>query len=308
MKTVFISVLVILLLASCKRSNEKIVGPSICPSESFETVNALVHPVSVNLNTTNATFNAQFNEVVDWSLTIRGTVSQSVKRFSGSSKMIQQTWYGEPDTALFFKAELCEVSLKIACREAIKSSLTITQPSGFANMPNTFLVTNMEGGGSSTIGGPYGDGENDITFGGLIPAPTDPSPQGGGYYYFDCDSINPSYYFGGIYTNGAISLPATWTDPKQVYLNMFLNSDGFKNSDVQILCPGAGGVSYRKTMNWTGWKLLAFPLSEMEIQNPTSVSSLDFGLGSAPNKEKSASMKLDFIIFTYGKPFYKETF
>jgi hypothetical protein len=246
-------------------------------------------------------FNASFNEEVTWTLSIKGKTSKSIKRYSGRSKEINETWYGEPDTAVFFQAEECEVVLKISCKEALTSTFTITAASGFNNMPGTFLVSNFDGGGTSWSAYP----STLLTHNGVIASPSDPSPQGAGYYKIE-GSGALNYYFGGC-GSGPFALPSSWTDPRQVYLNVFLNSDGLTNSQAQITLSGGGGVTYMKTVNWTGWKLVSFKLSEIEIQNPTTVTSLNVGLGSAPDRGTSASVKMDFFIFTYGKPFYKET-
>jgi hypothetical protein len=306
MKKLTILFLGIIFFASCKRAKEEFVGPSICPSSNFKIESSFNHVSTINLASSSMAFTASFNEVVDWTVTIKGQTSKSIKRFSGRSKDINQTWYGEPDTAIFFKAEVCDVILKIACQEERKSNFTITSQSGFTNMPNTLLINNFEGGGAATTWGGYGDEQNDITFNGVVASPSDPSPQGGGYYLLEGDSSAPSYYFGGCFSNN-FAMPSGWTDPSQVYMNIFLNSDGLTNSEVQVTLMGGNGVTYRKAIAWTGWKLLSFKLSEIEIQNPTTVTSLDIGLGSSPNKGASSTAKMDFVIFTYGKPFYKET-
>lgn len=299
MKKIFIVTLIV-LLAGCKRKEESSIGPSICPSSSF-TSTGLIHEDTVNFTSADVAFTATFSEQIDWSIIIKGNTSGAVKRYSGSSKTINETWLGTADTALFFGLELCEVSFKIACREATTTTILIQGKPTFNNISTMKLVKDFDGLGMMTLGGGYG---NYDVVNQQVNAPADPSPQGGNYYHISGAATPSQYYFGGVDGSG-LSIP--WSDPEQVYFNVFMKSDGITNSEMSILFNG-GAVAYRKVVSFAGWKLVSFKLSDVEIQNATAVTTVSFSLGSAPDKGTSASVKMDFMIFTYGKPFYEETF
>jgi hypothetical protein len=299
----------IILIGACKRSNDSKVGPSICPSDAF-THTGLSHATVAPLASPGGfTLKDTLSEEVDWSITIRGNTSGSVKRYSDRSSKIDVTWYGEPDTALFFNIETCTVTLKFACKDAIVSTFDITTKPTFTNVPNMKLISDFEGNGATTTWGGYGNEQNDVKYNAVVVAPSDPSPQGGNYYKFVGDSIAPSYYFGGFYSGGAaFAMPGTWTDPSKVYVNIFVNCDGITNSEIQILeTPKGLGEVFRKQAKWTGWKLVSFKLSDYEYLQPLSVTGFDIGVGSAPEKGYKATIKVDFLIMTYGKPFFVET-
>ena len=102
-------------------------------------------------------------------------------------------------------------------------------------------------------------------------------------------------------------MPATWTDASKVYVNFFAKSDGALNSEIQLTAAPEGlGQAFRKQVQWTGWKLISYRLDGYEYVQPQKITGFIVGVGSAPNKGKNATIKFDFMIITYGKPFYVE--
>jgi hypothetical protein len=305
MKHIIATLLLTFLIAGCKRSQVKDPNPAICPTDQFSHT-GLVHASTAALASAGGfKLVDTLSESVDWYITIRGNASGAVKRYADRSSKINLTWYGEPDTALFFQLETCTVTLQFACREATHSSFTIFSKPTFTNVPDMLLISNFEGQGVTTTWGANG---NHKAFGDVITAPADPSPQGGNYYQFDGASVAPDYYFGSFYTGGtSFKLPATWTDPSKVFVNFFANNNGVKNSEVQVVgTPQILGQTYRRGVNWTGWKLVSYSLDNYEFVEPHKITGFTVGVGSTPNRGTSATIKFDFLIVTYGKPFYKE--
>ncbi len=111
-----------LLLLSCKRDANKLdsIGPTyITTEEAFA-----VSPDPANFTLGNVHFNAKLTAKALWKIEVRGLNSGAVKRFSGTSQIINSAtanWDSSSDTTLAFKSEPCIATLYIPASKVTKT-------------------------------------------------------------------------------------------------------------------------------------------------------------------------------------------
>lgn len=303
----------LIAFSSCQRNNFKeYVGPALCPSNSFAFVAPFTVESSGSANNTvdfassgAVKISAEMNEAVKWEIVVKGNTTGAVKRYQGNSKSIQIKWYGEPDSATFFGVEKVTVSLKLPCKDAIVSSITVASKPTFV-VPRKFLMfTDFDGNGAapSSFSGAYGNlGTVNPSF-----VPSTPSPQGGACYQMVCAASVPVWYFSGFASLDTKISDAYPYDPPvsvdSVYFNCFLNSNGKTNTNVTFTINGA---NKNVLINWKGWKYVSFSLGSIGVAKNALPSGVSYSIGSAPTQGTSAEIWIDMPMFSFGAPLLVE--
>jgi hypothetical protein len=302
-----IFLLSVTIVSSCKKNNfNDHIGPALCPTANFQFVQQpTMNNTSFNLQTDTVKLTASFNEQVPWTITIKGSISQSFKKFSGYGSSINVNWIGNPDTLDFFQVEQCTAEFKIACKDPISQTFNITGVNKFTNF--NYLAFNGDGGALGLLyGPPYGysnPGTSTTMVAGLN------SPQGGNCLCTHGTSTTPVYYFGGFDLNITGNLSShVLTDPSKVYFNCFVNVQGSQNTiPVVVFTEGVVKRSKNILVYGDGWHYVSFPLSDANVVNPQDISVTSFTLNGYPNKATAGDMCLDFVSFTNNSPFINTT-
>jgi hypothetical protein len=287
------------IFISCKKENfTDHIGPAICASANFKyVVQPMVSSTSINLNSDTLKLTAAFNEQVPWKIKITGQTSGSFKKFSGYGSSINVYWLGNPDTTVFFQAgEQCTVEFKVACKDPILKSFTITAVNSFKNL--NYLVYDADGNGLAL--GPYAYG----TYATHTVTSSLTSPQGGSCYCTDGNSgATPVWFFGGYDLNVTLG-SSVKTDPSKVYFNCFVNVQG-SQATVPVITLKEGTVLRSLTLNihGNGWYYVNVPLTSFNIVNPRNINTVIFGLNSYPVQATAGKMCVDFVTFTNDAPF-----
>lgn len=304
-----ICVLTLMLISSgCDRQKlPDLLGPPLCPSDNFVFTTPLyVNTPSVDFATGGtAIIASEFSEEVDWTVTIKGGTSNALKTYTGRSKQVLINWRGNAMEGYpFFATETCVIELKLACRDAIQTSVVI-QPNTFNDIYNFgFVLQNLDGiGQSAVITNPVG-ANMDAPNSGIKNTPVPASPQGGNYYRMVGAAATATWYFGGVHTNINPPTALDTLAPAEVYFNAFINGNGTTNSLVSFTFTQGGSKNINVPVNWTGWKMVSFKLSDAGITSVAGISGLDYSLGAALTQGNAAEVDLDFIILTPHKPFY----
>ncbi|MDB5258104.1 MAG: hypothetical protein JWM14_2799 [Chitinophagaceae bacterium] len=332
---------------SCKRNFDKdYAGPLICPTDNFAVTTALTvtsqngsNPVDFTSSTAGVLIAAQFNEVVTWTVKIKGLTSLAVNTYTGNSNQVSLTWTGLCDSAPFFVGETVTVDLYVACKtEAVQPtvSIAITKPT-FLQLPgfmSNFNYGHINPAAASTpslerpsINGNAGGNNpaNNLPWSLYVVNPGDsgaitPSPEGGSYFNIHSadESLfaGPVWYYGGfeMTPNNATllsPLPGLNADPSTVYLNFYANSNGVPNSQIQVaVVEHYGSATVKKTRSttvnetWVGWKMNSIRLSDIGILDPRKICNIQLGLGAYLNKDVTAEANMDMVIFTNDAPLF----
>ena len=104
--------------------------------------------------------------------------------------------------------------------------------------------------------------------------------------------------------HGVINSAVLPANPNDVYINVLTR--GSANSQAQFILQEEllGNNLKRKFLVTVGseWTLSSARLSDIGIIDPTQIKLFDVNLGAATAKANNASVEIDLIIFTEGKP------
>ncbi len=305
-----------ILLGSCKRDLEGVVGPAICATDNF----GVTEEIKTNLTTIDFSkvdsikVTAKFDEKVSWTVAITGKTSGARKTFEGLSDNVNVGWWGEPDSLLFFENnEECIVDLNVSCKGIVSSNaFKILKVSTFKNFG--VMGYDLDNNQPITIVYPNPLAVNMVT---TYKTDTEAgnvtkSPQGGKFFHITTmGSENLVWYFGGFDIMGNPSTLAKFAkeDPRNVYMNFFVNVNGYSLTQTQIIIfEGPAKLKRLKAINgaFAGWKYISFPLSDMNVEDISQIRSIDVNIGASPDQARNAEMNLDLIMLTKGKPFLKK--
>jgi len=334
---IFPVLLMVLLISvsgcSCKRNFDKeYSGPLLCPTDNFDeapghdffvTSVSGSNPANLSSATEAVLITDQFNEVINWTVRIKGNISGALKTYTGSSNQVALSWVGQSDGQPFFVAEPITVDLILACRQEVyrTAPFGITAPTfmqlpGFltdfdvsklSNTPNVF-----GGAGSTSLKKVTSVHAEYNTIG--------PSPQGGSFFNIRGSSPTPIWYYAGFEVNPANAatmspLPGLNSDPSTVYMNFYANCNGVPNSQIQLSVlehyktSAAPNIKTRRKnidLTWTGWKMVSIKLSDIGILDPRKICGTSFGLANYLNQDVKAEANVDMVIFTNDKPLFEQ--
>jgi len=299
--------LIVVVGTSCDRNKLKDhIGPSLCATENFAfTAPLTANATQVDLSLGNkVTITASFNEEVAWTILIVGQTSGAQKSITGRSTSIAINWIGNADEGYpFFTTETCTITLTVSCKDPVSTSVSIKE-NNFSKAG--VLLQNFDGSGQSSFGAPPYGTNYDAAQSGIKNTPVSPSPQGGSYYRIVGDSKGtPVWFFGGTYSLFNLN-SLTVKDASKIYFNVFVNGNGNPNSLVSFTFTENGTPkTYNVVVDWVGWKMVSFKLSDAGIIFSNKVTQVDVGLGAYPNQGTSAEVNFDFAIITENTSFYQ---
>lgn len=322
-------------------------GPRLCPNEKFTfTASDLeikkITPVGENFDETSINagaevdfdqyegvhFFADFGEedTVEWELTIASKTSSNKKVYTNKSNKIDVYWYGNSESFPFFEDEDCDITVRIPCREIVKSNIKVKGKANFKKVTPKFgiLIRDFDGNGLY----PVVDGNvNDVNNGWFDGNVTftyeteDGSPMGQRYLRMKRELSSAGWYLGGH------SFPVNTadkkfenlfptSDPNEIYLNFFLRADKYPNANTEIGIrnPSLGSHLATGNVNWTGWKLNSRKFSEMVITSGAQagktipeadvykLNDMILQLGASPEQTKILEYDYDFIFISFGAP------
>jgi len=182
----------------------------------------------------NITFDAKFSKQVDWEIHIVGQTSGAEKIISGKSNSINATnslWNGTTTNLPMFKAEECAVYLSVP-DEGYRSDSTMIGVDS-ARVVEGFLVADFEGDVNPDWNVFRQNGAN-MSFN-IVQS--DSAPQSGGFY--DMGGTVDWDFLIGLIDMPASAYGETYfplsNDPKQVYLNFFLNKPETIDNEIILI-------------------------------------------------------------------------
>jgi hypothetical protein len=333
------ALVVVITFSGCKRQKDPL-GNSLCPSDAFTvslddlTFNGMTNGV-VNLSSGGLNVVANFDESVKWTLTIEANDGSASKAYSGEGKDVSVWWYGNSRKAPLFKPGTCKLTFKVQCRDALTKEFTLQGASNFANTHGSFgcLLRDFDKNGLldvGTLGVVQGQGVDGYFYPQVTDLSktvdwtyitTDGSPAGGYYANIDGASTTSSklWYFGGVSIDDLSATPTSpmkvlsTTDPSNIWLNVYIRSGKTFNTEAVLSVGVDANIkwTYRKKVDWDGWKLCSVRLSDMVsyegtvLTNVTELKIIDLQLGCAV-ESLTNEIDYDFVIFTVGAPFFEE--
>jgi hypothetical protein len=329
----------LLVIASCESPIDS-VGPSICPSESFNFTNDdlkvdVIEGVSVKtLSDAGDTIDfskgglhihAKFDEVVSWEMKITNETEE--RSYSGLSDSINVFWYGQGNkydgSNLQFIAGEASIDLEVVCMELVSKVFTVSGEQNFKGISSNYgvLLRDWDQNGAFPISensyssadgwAGSGSGANPFEFEYYN---TNPSPAGGFYCQFHAETTAPSWYLGATSFDvlGLEDMLAS-TNTDELYLNFFAKAnDDLPNSASQVGFKVAGvnyGIS--ESITWSGWRLISHKLSDYKSPSgaPLTTSAIEtvvLQIGSQPEAVANLEVMYDFMLITVGEPLFKE--
>jgi hypothetical protein len=311
---------------ACRKNKTTFDGPSITDIYStFKVINAFeADRDSVNFaNNEKVIFTAQFSKIVDWTITITGATSHSIKTFTGSSKTIDAsnaTWNGATSTFPIFAKENCIVILKI--KDIVDSFIVTEKIVGAKNIPG-FIVADFETGLKPGWVKFAQTGAN-MDF----QVKTDSIAPEGKKYLNMAGTVNWDWLI------GLIDFPATAygtaktfplnANPNTVYFNCLIYGTSVANPSLVLFQfkedENANGIIDGNTedeydlevkVDWIGWKLVSIKYNDITtLVNGVPATPKGNGLHNADKLGKIsmlhlanpndgfASAKLDLMVFT----------
>jgi hypothetical protein len=323
-------VLAITLSVSCRKNKTDFDGPSINDIYSnfklLETFKA--DRDSVNFSEgQQVVFTAKFNKIVDWTITITGSTSKSVKEIKGTSKTIDASnaaWNGSSTKFPIFTQENCIAKLTI---KDVTDTFSVSEKIVGTKKIEGFMIADFEAG-IKTGWTRFAQSGANMDF----QVKTDTLAPEGKKYMNMAGTVNWDWLIGLIdfpaTAYGAAKTFPLSTNPDAVYFNCLIygvpstnptlvlfqfkedeNADGVINANTD------DEYDYQVNVDWVGWKLISVKYSDMSylvngvpgtpkgngLRNPDKIGKISMLHLANPN-DGFASSKLDLMIFTENGP------
>jgi hypothetical protein len=317
------------------------VGPAICPSDSFSitssdlNINVVAGNIistledsdnEIDLTTEGAHIFSDFGEEVDWKLNISNGTQE--KNYSGTSAKLDVYWYGQPDKFLDSKLQFDEgnitVSLTVVCHDAVQKSFNLIGEQNFSSLNSQygFLLRDWDKNGVFPVLEDSFNGADGWAGGANALDSWDAnyyddvfsSPAGGKYMQLHGYGTGSYWYLGGtsIDMSNFSDLVST-ENLDSLYLNVLVSAeDGAINTGSQIALKAAGKTYLRlEDINWRGWKMLSYKLSDFATSSGAKLSSINITtfvmqLGAQPEQSSDLKVRYDFVLFTVGAPLFEQ--
>jgi len=337
MKKIFYYFIPLLVFFSaCQNEKKELVGPEYKSADgNFELITGFsAYTDNVKFATGGKQFfNAQFNEIVTWTITIKGKTSKAEKALTGLSDKVNESnslWLGTHDDLLFFQSgEEAEAILSVlGHKETYKVNFTIQSARvypGAKELGNGFESFKEK----DPLWGysPYLD-DKKVTFGGLV---TSPKLEGKYAFKLSGTDLNHDFFIGSVRK----TIPSDFVPPsvKDFYVNVYVYGNGSTTSELKLSLkhdtytkyPNGKPDGYEDTeddafeysvpLNFKGWKLVSVKYSAFtrtidkdyggsgpNIKDPTKLAAIDFTLISKA-VGGDAEVVLDYPTITFDKPF-----
>ncbi len=292
MKSIFKFSIILMVLFSCKREKQDVVGPGFISAPKGIVVTDFTTPdTAVNFVTDTAIFTATFPDVVTWILTIKGETSGATQEIRGTGSSMRAALTGTNNSITFFRAgEKVTATLSF-----FGTSYTTTTTLGIVKARNYASYGQFPN---------VGDFENPLLvepqpplyspFWASFNFPTPianesqgvdsvaidyngnpvPSVQGKKYYFIKGLGAQ-SQFVSGLQYFGPLN-PILPSDPSTVWVNMYIYGTGDANTAVDLEYQEDdynGGNGYHPTVDdaWVahltidhkGWKLFSIKYTDL---------------------------------------------
>ncbi len=320
----------IIAIVGCRKKSSTFEGPSI--DEIYSNFK-LIQPFKANKDSVNfatgdkVVFTAQFNKIVEWTISIKGKTSQAEKIIKGSSKTIDATnatWNGSTTNFPVFGIEDCDVLLTI---KDVADSFKVSEKIIGKKTNPGFTIADFETGLLSTWTKFIQTGA-DMDF----KVKTDNLAPEGGSYLNMAGTVNWDWLIGLIdfpaSAYGTANTLPLKANPDAVYFNAMVYGEPNTNPSIVLFQikedENADGVINANNedqydleirVDWSGWKLVSIKYNDIPslvngapatpkgnaLHNPDKIGKISM-LHLANPSDGFASSKLDYIIFTDNEP------
>lgn len=281
-------------------------------------------------------FTAQLSIRTPWRLTIRNSSTGSRKIIEGNAKDISgdvARWNGSVTFApLFNEGDVVQATLvftEFPEETMVSDPITIT---GSKPLPTGgILVSDFED--PDQVLDAFSEFSFEETSNGI--ESVFPAAIGDSYWYMDGRDNNSSVFVCGLLVSsesaqGTTHYPLTTENPESVYFNVFVFGTGqpstvmvidFQeddNLDGSYSPTQEGTYNFSMPIDWTGWKLVSFPLSETLLSTNGGLGNIDANgakeidriinlqfilLSDLGQNDNTVSFGIDHPIFTVNGPF-----
>jgi hypothetical protein len=330
MERILYTLLVVIFLVGCRKEElKKIDGPSLADlNGKFSIIaNLKASKDSVNFSANESVFfTAEFSKVSTWKLEIIGQTSGAIKEISGvgSKLTVNETnWGGATTFFPVFRSELCIARLSVQGeKDTLITTVKIKEP----KVNSGFVVADFES--------PFNTGWSSFVQSGANMdfqiKDDDFAPEGAGYLNM-AGTVDWDWLIGLINFKatayGAKTFPLS-SNPDNLYFNLLVWGEPSltnslvlfqfqedENGDGKFSSNSEDMYSHQITINWTGWKLVSIRYSDLlslvngspsatsgnGVFEPNKLMQINM-LHLANPKSGFAKSKLDYLIFTEGKP------
>lgn len=328
-KVLFYLSITLLFLTSCEKELTK--GPSTgLSSDNFNLRESLAisqNPINFEIEDT-LFITATFNEVVTYSITIKGQNSGAIRVFSGTSDAVNEAWLGDA-SLIFFQKEPISISLKVLGKEEVVDVINseITAIAKF----NGVIIGDFE----RTTASCWFPGSNQIEcnvnydvpeklegeFAHLVSGKSNEEPIDN---FVGLASLVPRR---NVNRNGRyFSVPTT--NEEELYFNIFIYGTGDRNVAMFIKfmqdddengshdADRENGFEMQLTdLSHSGWKKFSFRYADVPlggntsfggngdgVYRPEKIRGIELGLWALEDPTQSVQFIYDFASFTALKP------
>jgi hypothetical protein len=326
MKSIFKFSIVLMVLFSCKRDKQDVVGPGfISAPKGFAVTNFTAVDDTVNFVTDSAIFNATFTDVVTWILTFKGESSGATQEIRGTGSSMHATWIGTNNSITFFKAgEKVTATLSFFGTSTTSSTtIAIAKARNFSSYGQFPTVGDFENPllvePQPPLYSPFWASFNYPTpipneSQGVDSAAIDyngdpvPSVQGKKYYFIKGLGAQ-SQFVSGLQYFGPLN-PILPSNADNIWVNIYIYGTGDANTSVDLEYQEDdynGGNGYHPTVddawvthldiNHKGWKLFSIKYTDL-------VQSSIAGQGDNGNhiREPQKLVSFDFVLLKKTNP------
>ncbi|MEM6261463.1 MAG: hypothetical protein AAGI38_03070 [Bacteroidota bacterium] len=272
-------------------------------------------------------FTAAFNKNVNWTVTITGQESGSVKEITGFSRELNPetaTWDGTTTELPLFRAEPCTAVLTVEGEDSLQLTTQLEVLSG--RVYEGSLITDFEAAGPNIVQRNF-----EFEFTARVGV-TQEIPAGSGESCLLLEGTDredggaTDNFFVGLFeilapVTGEQFIPVPSTVPEDVVFNCFIygNGDPATIAIVDFYADGNGNGTYEEgpdtqfttgniNVTWTGWQLFSITMSDLGIteQQLQELVGMRLVLISDNNNQTmprgKVSYGVDFMIFTQNQP------
>lgn len=276
------------------------------------------------------TFNATFNEVVEYTITISASASGAEKVITGVGSELSEIWTGASNL-IFFRTESVDVKLTILGVNGSQGEETIAITGTY--VPEGIQLGNFEAGGTSAGCWFPGANQNSCNTGYVVTPKLEGTfahQVGGtsldkpGDQFVGLASIDPKIGF----NNNGLHFAVPTTDPDQLYFNIYIYGKGDENVAmfIKFMQDDNSNGSHESDrengfemqlldLSHTGWKRFSFKYSDVPLGGNTSfggngdgfyrpdkIRKIEFGLWAMDDPSQPVEFIYDYAAFTAGKP------
>ncbi len=326
-----------LVLAGCSHDDD-LEGPELVDLfGEFE----ILQPLTVSRTTVDFSagetveFRALLSIRTPWEMRIEGLTSGALKVFESNEKDISgdiANWNGSITFAPSFQmGEQAVATIRFTNYPDSLVSDTITITGARPVPTGGVLISDFEDPNQAF--NVFSEAQFEESINGI--ASTLPAAFGSNYHYMKGTDNNGSVFVCGLGVSaqsatGEVHYPFTTSNENRVYFNAFIYGEGAQftnmvidfqeddNLDGTYVPAEEGTYNYTIKVDWVGWKLVSFPLSETQLSTNGGLGNIDANgrkevdriiniqfilLSEGGQNAEPVGYGIDYAVFTEGQPF-----